>query len=426
MVKIKDHPKRHVLVNELHARPFPRLSAPAHAVYLAIKPAGEASGRDREAERTHLVALLDLYGATHPAPGATHYAEDLGPFRLKWEQHTEFVTYTVFFDGLDARPFDPAIMDIFPQEWLVNLPGERISSALIRVEVMEAVEAISGKFSQWFEAESMASSEILDGSAIVAGDFRLDTAGHMRFAIFVQDGTGPQRIGRIVQRLCEVETYKTMAMLGLVEARSLSASLGRTEQALENLTEAMAAKTANANDQLDALLEIASELESLLAQSSFRFSATKAYGALVAQRVEVMREARFQGRQTFSEFMSRRFDPAMRTVEATEARLRSMAERSARAGDLLRTRVDVERSAQNQTLLESMDQRAATQLRLQETVEGLSVVAISYYAVNLAIYLFYPLAGEIGLEKPVLTALLTPAVILLVFLMVWRIRNKIH
>jgi uncharacterized membrane-anchored protein len=174
------------------------------------------------------------------------------------------------------------------------------------------------------------------------------------------------------------------------------------------------------------LLEIASELESLLAQSSFRFSATKAYGALVAQRVEVMREERFQGRQTFSEFMSRRFDPAMRTVEATEARLKSMAERSARAGDLLRTRVDVERSAQNQTLLESMDQRAATQLRLQETVEGLSVVAISYYAVNLASYLFYPMAGEIGLEKPVLTAILTPAVILLVFLMVRRIRNKMH
>jgi uncharacterized membrane-anchored protein len=426
MVKIKDHPKRHVLVNELHARPFPRLMAPAHAVYLAIKPAGEVSKRDREAERAHLVALLDLYGATHPAPGATHYAEDLGPFRLKWEQHTEFVTYTVFFDGLDARPFDPAIMDMFPSDWLANLPGERISSALIRVEVMEAVESISGKFSQWFEAESMASSEILDNSAIVAGDFRMDTAGHMRFAVFVQNGTGPQRIGRIVQRLCEVETYKTMAMLGLIEARSLSAPLGRTEQALENLTEAMAAKTANANDQLDALLEIASELESLLAQSSFRFSATKAYGALVAQRVEVMREERFQGRQTFSEFMSRRFDPAMRTVEATEARLKSMAERSARAGDLLRTRVDVERSAQNQTLLESMDQRAATQLRLQETVEGLSVVAISYYAVNLASYLFYPMAGEIGLEKPVLTAILTPAVILLVFLMVRRIRNKMH
>ncbi len=102
------------------------------------------------------------------------------------------------------------------------------------------------------------------------------------------------------------------------------------------------------------------------------------------QRIDVLREERFEGRQTFGEFMMRRFDPAMRTVKATERRLQAMADRAMRAGDLLRTRVDVERSAQNQKLLESMDRRADLQLRLQKTVEGLSVVAISYYAVNLA------------------------------------------
>ena len=42
--------------------------------------------------------------------------------------------------------------------------------------------------------------------------------------------------------------------------------------------------------------------------------------------------------------------------------------------------------AQNQDLLSSMNRRAKLQLRLQQTVEGLSVAAISYYVVGLLGY----------------------------------------
>jgi uncharacterized membrane-anchored protein len=96
-----------------------------------------------------------------------------------------------------------------------------------------------------------------------------------------------------------------------------------------------------------------------------------------------------------------------------------------RAGQLLRTRVDVERSAQNQALLESMDKRAALQLRLQRTVEGLSVVAISYYAVSLAGYLGYPLAALVGVSKTMLSALITLPVVALVWMAVRRVRKNI-
>ena len=159
---------------------------------------------------------------------------------------------------------------------------------------------------------------------------------------------------------------------------------------------------------------------------SFRFGATLAYEAIVTQRIEVLGEERLGGRQTFGEFMMRRFDPAMRTVKSTDARLRSMAERAQRAAELLRTRVDVERSAQNQKLLESMDRRADQALRLQHTVEGLSVVAISYYAVSLAGYVAGPLLEGWGVAKPWAMALLTPLVILAVWGMVRRIRAGMH
>ncbi|HSG55827.1 MAG TPA: DUF3422 family protein, partial [Paracoccaceae bacterium] len=89
-------------------------------------------------------------------------------------------------------------------------------------------------------------------------------------------------------------------------------------------------------------------------------------------------------------------------------------------------RVDVERSAQNQKLLESMNIRADMQLRLQKTVEGLSVVAISYYAVSLMAYAVYPIAELMQISKGTLTAVLIPPVMLLVWALVRRVQKHLH
>ncbi|MDF0602921.1 DUF3422 domain-containing protein [Psychromarinibacter sp. C21-152] len=425
MSELQDHPQRYALANELHARPFPSLAAPAHAVYLAVKRPEDAAGRDRDADLAHLLDLLDRFGAQHPKPGATHYFADLGPFRLKWEQHTEFVTYTAIVDGVEGRPFDKAAFSVFPDDWLAQAPGARITSGFLRFEPFTTAEEVVAKLSDWFVGDSLAASEILDGAAVMAGDFRIDSAGHMRFAVFPRPDTGPARCGRILQRICEIETYKTMSMLGFARARELSPRLGELDNRLNALMKETTAQSAPAEHTLGGLLQITAELEQLLSQSAFRFSATDAYSTLVLDRIRVLREERFENRQTFHEFMARRFDPAMRTVRSAEARLRSMAERAARAGELLRTRVDVERSAQNQKLLESMDRRADLQLRLQETVEGLSVVAISYYAVSLAAYLLYPAASVAGVSKGWLTALLVPVVVGLVFVLVRRVRKRL-
>ncbi|WP_040817532.1 DUF3422 family protein [Litoreibacter arenae] len=426
MPPIEDHPLRYAMANELHARPFPSLEAPCGAIYLAIKRPEEAADRDRDADRAHLTQLLDRYGAPHPQPDATHWFGEVGKFKLKWEQHTEFVTYTMFMPTLEDRPFDPKAFDTFPSDWLAAAPGARITSALIRVEGKPDDKEIIKRVEDWFVPESLAVSTVLDGAATIAGDFRIDAAGHMRLAVFVNDVTGSRRIGRIVQRLCEIETYKSMSMLGLARVREMGPRLGELDATLSSLMSTMTKGEIGAEETLRDLLATSAELESLLAQSSFRFGATGAYEAIVNQRIEVLREERFNGRQTFAEFMMRRFDPAMRTVKAAERRLQNMAERATRAGDLLRTRVDVERSAQNQKLLESMDKRADLQLRLQKTVEGLSVVAISYYAVNLVLYMAQPAANAVGLSKLLLAAVVTPLVVLAVWWLVHRIREKME
>ncbi|UWQ13352.1 DUF3422 domain-containing protein [Aliiroseovarius sp. M344] len=427
MFSMDDHPQRYALANELHARPSPALKAPATAVYLAVKRPEDASSRDRDADRAHLIDLLDRFGAPHPSPGANHYFGAIGRHHLKWEQHNEFVTYTVFADGISSRAFDPTAFDVFPDDWLQTAPGQRLTSAHIRIDIMPDSEAeMEQAIRNWFVAESVASTWVLDRAAMVAGDFRIDPSGHMRFAAFTRKDTGARRIGRIVQRLCEIETYKSMSMLGLPLARDLLADLSQIDGELTHLVGAMSRGDEAPETTLDELLGVSSQLEDLTASASFRLSATKAYEAIVLQRIKVLREERFLGRQTLSEFMMRRYDPAMRTIKSAEGLLSNMAGRAVRAGDLLRTRVDVQRSEQNQALLESMDRRADMQLRLQETVEGLSVVAISYYAVSLAGYLAYPMTEFFGISKGMLTAALTLPVVGLVWLGVRRIRHSIE
>jgi uncharacterized membrane-anchored protein len=421
---LEDHPHRYALVNELHARPFPALDVPVTAVYLALKETGNSAARDRGRDLAHLTALLDRHGAAHPPPDATHHGATLGRHELKWESHTEFVTFSAFSRGVSDRPFDPRDTEVFPADWLAAATGKRIASILIRVETMPADPAdIAPKLDGWFVGESLAASYVVDEAAVIAGDFQIDPAGHMRFAVFVRPGTGRRRVGRIVQRLCEIETYRAMSMLGLGRARELGARLNGIDPRLSALVQTMTDDRQAAEAELHDLLAISAELESLGVNHSFRFGATGAYEAIVNQRIDVLRETRFQGRQTFGEFMMRRYDPAMRTVKSVERRLEQMATRAERAGELLRTRVDVERSAQNQKLLESMDRRADLQLRLQKTVEGLSVVAISYYAFQLLRYIVEPMA-EAWWQVPghAVDVVLVPLVVLAVWFILRRMR----
>ncbi|MEL6599885.1 MAG: DUF3422 domain-containing protein [Pseudomonadota bacterium] len=429
MPAIADHDQRYALSNELHARPFPEITAPCRAVHLAII-SDEGAERDPERDREHLHALLDRYGAQRPAPGANHYSGPLGRVWLKWERHTEFVTYTLFAEGVSQTPFDGVTMALFPEEWLAGAPGKVLTSALVRVEVAEDMDAAQARMmnglSTYFSAESLAMSRVVDDCALIAGDFRIHEQGQVRFSVIVHPGVGPRRIGRIVQRVLEIETYKTAALLTLPVARDVAGQVNAQERELSALVKTMASKADEDSGMLDRLLGMSASLEALSAASAFRFGARGAYEAIINQRIEVLREQRAGGRQTFAEFMMRRFDPAMRTCRSAEARLSNLAARTERAANLLRTRVDVQLATQNRVLLESMDKRAALQLRLQETVEGLSVVAISYYAVSLAGYALGPVTEWTGISKTMLLALVTLPVVFGVWSFVRRVRRGLR
>ena len=204
---LDDHPQRFAaLVNELHARPFPELTAPCAAVHLAIKRPGERRDRDHEADRAHLRALLDRHGAPHPPPGANHYSGPLAKGFLKWELHTEFVSYTLFADGVARTPFSGETFRLFPADWLAEAPGKVLTSCLVRIDSCEAGAAetrMEKDAPEWFVLESLAASRVVDGEAVIAADFRIDENGHSRILVLAQPGIGERRLdGRCSDPRC--------------------------------------------------------------------------------------------------------------------------------------------------------------------------------------------------------------------------------
>jgi uncharacterized membrane-anchored protein len=254
-------------------------------------------------------------------------------------------------------------------------------------------------------------------------NLRIGADGFERILVLAAPETSENRSGRIAQRLLELETYRIMSLLSLPVAKNLATQLTHSELRLVEINDRLEKKMDKDELLLDDLTALAAEIESTTAENSFRFSAARAYDAIVQQRIAEMREQPLSGIQTVGEFMQRRLAPAMATVNATSLRLSAMAERVARASDLLRTRVDIATETHNQQLLEKLTKGQATQLRLQTTVEGLSIAAISYYVVSLTLYLGKALqASGVNVSPEMLAGFSTPVVLFVC----WRMVQKIH
>lgn len=419
---IADYPLRAELTNEMHARPSLAIHAPAQVGFVVLKAAENAVSRPADEDHRSLEALAKHYGIPAPDPRANHYRGMIGPASLKWEKHTEVATYTLVREGERDHAFDARIFDCLPASWATETDQTKLTSAMVDVRKWTSEADVERYLTEHLSPDSLVASYIVDEAAMIAGDFRMDGAGHLRFALFVKPDVPPTRIGRMVQRLCEIETYKTLSMLGFAKARSVAKPLVELDGRLSALLAQM--ESQGADDTLSQLLDISAEIERHASVVAFRFSATEAYETIVQQRIESLRETRFRGSQMLREFMIRRYDPAMRTVQSTRRKLDHMSERASNAAELLRTRVDVDRSAQSQLLLHSMNQRADTQLRLQKTVEGLSVVAIGYYAVSLASYLLAPVAEAMGWDKSVALAIVAVPIVATVWWVVRSIRAR--
>jgi len=415
-----DHPQRASLANELHARPFLRLSGSSAVTHLAIYAAGDAAIHEALLRR-----LCEYTGLTPPEAGATHYTARWGDERqLKWERHTEFSTYTFVARRHDSEYFSDLATAHVPQEWFSAIAGKRFVAVRMELASREAAEAARQQRSRWIDGPIVVGSRVL-GSGEVYCDWSIKADGHSRFLV-IDDGFREAQGGRLLQRLYEIETYRMMALLALPVARGLAVSLDGLRQSLDALMQRMDRAEGHEHDAalLRELTHLAARGEGL-ADAEHRFSACRAYERLVLARIQELREVRIEGLPTIAEFMERRFTPAMETCRAIQSRHEQFVGRVARAVDLLRTRVTLAQEDNTNRLLEGMNRTSQSQLRLQHAVEGLSVAAISYYVLSLTGVGFKALhAAHLTVEPELLEGLLILPVVLLVFRIVRRTKRS--
>ena len=418
------HPQRFELNDEVHARPPESLQAPQRITFLALFSPVTA----RTAEWQHVCDLATRYHIRPPAEGANHFSADLGPFRLKWERHTEFTRYKFIVpgDGGDD-PFAAPALAAVPADWLEGLQGEAMVAAHVALlRAGDGPEDYNAIANRLFAGNPLVGARIAGGAATGLTDFRIHGDGFSRILVLDRSLTRRQA-GRMVQRLLEIDAYRMLALLALPEARELGPFLSQCERDLAAVTTTLAdARAADEPGLLDRLTRLQAAIESRHADNDYRFGAAAAYYELVQRRIDELREVRLQGLQTFGEFTDRRLAPAINTCRAIAARQESLSQRMARATQLLSTRVDVARQRQNQAVLESMNRRARLQLRLQQTVEGLSIAAITYYVVSLVGYAAKGIkASGYPLDSDLVVAISIPVVAVLVALGVRRIRNMV-
>lgn len=410
------HPLRARVLAELHARPFTPVPTPSRLLRFAFMGAGKTADEAVAA----LTAYITAQGKPPPASDARHFAIDLECGRLQFERHNEFLTYTWrFTSGVEAF-MPPAETLGIPMRALPQ-PGPLIAAIDIAILPQDKTPDLATVFA----GPVVAVSDIEDGAARVATDFKADAHGFVR--ILIEDRSlSPTSTGALAQRLLEIETYRTLALLGLPEAQSLAPALDRIGAELSDLMrEVQVRQGIEANRSLlDRLMALAAEAEQRGAESAFRFAATRAYQELIDARFESIRERGAPHFSSLGSFLSRRLMPAIRTCASVETRQADLSRKLARFADLLRTRVDIELESQNATQLKQMSERVRLQLRLQQTVEGLSIAAITYY-VSSVLHLLFEGAHAAGLhlDAAVATAVAVPIVAAGVALTVWRVRG---
>lgn len=420
-------PQRVMLHNEVHARLSQRIQLPALIVYVVVINEGVT----REQECQHLRRLPGQQVLMLEQLQNNFLRLRLQGYTLRWERHTEFTRYSLVQHLPEAAQLgatDPELLSYLslPRDWLAEIPGRTF--AAVKVAMMHGnlhrLDELLVQASKWFGGNPLVASLIgRQEHSLAVTDFMLRPSGFERMLIMMSADASETRAGRVSQRLLEIETYRLMALRSLPMAKRLMPELTSAERQLAEITAQLENKVASDQDLLDILTLLAARIERATVEHGYRFAATQAYNKLVLQRIADLHEKAIPGTQTIGEFMQRRLSPAIATVEATAQRLSYLSARVSRASALLRTRVDIVAEAQNQQLLEKLTRGQELQLRLQSTVEGLSIAAISYYVISL---LFYVTKAGKAAGLPIHPELVTGALIPVVLWIVWRTIRRIH
>ena len=385
---------------------------------------GEENFAADQAAAHRLCAMFDAV----PNPGK-HFICALGALQFVWERHTEFTSYTFIREGPIETLFANDILAALPAAWIAQIPGQVLRATHIAVLGPATAEPDNDQLAALFPERDLVSCHVAARGARIWSDFQVHDDGLGRLLIHNRSLL-PGDLSRLVQHLQELGNYRNMALLGLPEAQALAPELTSLDRRLGRLTDQIAAARDSGSDDdrlLSDLSALAAELGHLTSRTSYRMRATEAYSELVQDRLRSVGGERVPGFPTLADFTERRLIPGVRTCRSFVRRVEDLSNRTAWTSSLLRTRVETTMERQSRDLLYSMNQRTDLQLRLQQTVEGLSVVAIACYGTELFHFLAAA-AHEVypRLNETLATAAAVPIIVLVVSGALHRMKRRLH
>lgn len=410
--ELVDHPWRRAIADEVHARP------------VALMP---ASGRVRRVAM-HLPQRADALTAAQaefaawcagagiaPPQGRQHSFEARG-YRITWELHTEFVTLTWLGELTDAEAWPQGI-------GLEALAGHPLM-VQTRIDLVP-YRVVPERLIPTFSLPSLSVSNIEGGKGQIATDFVPDKDGFTRIE-FAAGEVSDIRRSIVVRRLLEIDTYRVFALMGLPLARELAPELtaaeGEVGRELEGLADVDTIEESHA--ALDTLNSLAVRAGQLAEKTAYRFAASFAYDEVLDLRLERLAEESVGYASTLRRYLGNRIEPAIATCRAFEKRQAALANKLDRAIGLLNTRIGLDMQMQNRGVLSRISDTAQSQFRLQRTVEGLSVIAISYYALGILSYVLTGAEEVAHFSKPLAVGLAAPVVIVLVWIGVRLVQRR--
>ena len=414
MTQPQMHPDRQAIMSELHARPvdiIENTTRVRRAVF--VLPAGEGVMAGLVAR---FRACCVGAGIAEPPLGVRQYGFTAGVRVVTWEIHTEFVTISWRAPLTDKQNW--------PDDIGLSALGDAALIAASRIDVI-ADHAIPERLVQQFNLSSLCVTTVEDGTAQVATDFIADADGFTRFE-FADGALTPLRRSVLTRRLLEVETYRSMALLALPLARRAEPDLAIIERELSGVIERLpgASSTADIQAILTALHDLSVRSGQLSERLGYRFAAARAYGEILHARLASLREGQTSIGSSIGRYLNNRVDPALGTCIAIEKRLTTLTGKIERAIELLNVRIGLDLQIQNQSVLETIAETSRSQFRLQRTVEGLSVIAISYYALGIIGYLLGGPLEYLAVDKPLALSIAAPFAVVVVWLFVRAIRRS--
>lgn len=418
------HPLRETLYNELHIRPFHKVETPQLITHLV------ACCNNREELEQSFELLCELcrrYEVNQPQTDTVVYHQNFGDFDIQWERHVEFYSLTIMQPSpAPGEAFEYTAIDLLPSDWLRKLSGQMIAAFHLLIDDQK-LDYEQGSLTRNFEGHSVMVSDVYEGKAQVYTAFKLHGDGHGRFIIRNKELNSSQ-IGQLARRLMDLETYRLLALISLPIAKRIAPQLMDMDKQLADILTVLTdlETTKSERELLEKLTKVEAKLETYRAETNHRFSATRAYHQLVKDRLEGIKEKQIEGYLSIGEFINRRLNPALRTCESVQTWMDDLSKRIERSSDLMRTRVNLNLQEQNRSQLTAMNRRSKLQFRLQETVEGLSIAAISYYAIGLLSYFFSGLPlKQWQLDKNVLLACCIPIVVVTIWYVTRRIKRRL-